>query len=116
MTDDWRTMTDAEREALPLGSPGWRYTRGSCIPKGQWIETFPERHTYPNGAWASKIRWASNGVGVPTMILLGSTKDVDPDKIEHKPGWYPLPPGAYRPFKPAKGDPAFAGLKAYKSR
>ena len=50
------------------------------------------------------------------MILLGSTKDVDPDKIEHKPGWYPLPPGAYRPFKPAKGDPAFAGLKAYKSR
>lgn len=95
---DWRDLTDKEREQLPLGSPGWRYERGTTIPAGQWYEDFREPVVYASGGIAWKYRWQSNGVGVPTMGLVGTTKYA---KIqEHQLGWYPLAPGAYKPFKP----------------
>ena len=84
-------MTNKEREALPIGSEGWRYKRGTWIPKGQWIEELavPE-HPRP-GSTVTKIRWGSNGVGVPSMTLIGSVKGAipqdrsdDPPPIPHR--------------------------------
>ena len=116
MATDWREMTNAEREALPIGSEGWRYKRSSGIPKGQWVEMLAEPKVFANGAVCTTIRWCSNGAGVPTMNLIGSTKAVEPCKIVHTDGWYPMPPVAYFPMKPNQGDRSFIGDKSFKSR
>lgn len=113
---DWRKMSNEEREALPLGSEGWRYARGSELPKGQHLERFPERMTFPSGACASGIRWGSNGVGEPVMNLFGSTRGAEIMPHNREGGWYPLPPGAFIPMKPNEGAAAFDGSKTYKGR
>lgn len=95
---DWREMTDAEREALPVGSEGWRWDRVSPLPVGQFVERLREVETFANGGSCHSIRWGSNGVGRPAMTLLGTQAKVPG---EHQPGWHPLPHGAYQGFTPA---------------
>lgn len=95
---DWRDLTDEEREALEPGDVGWRYERGTVLEKGQWVEELREPEIYPNGGEVRKIRWGSNGVGLPAMTLIGTPARETPD---HKPGYHPLPFKAYRGFTPA---------------
>ena len=96
----WRDLTDEERMALEPGTKGWKYRPGTLLIKGQWMEELREPERYKTGGVCTKILWCSNGVGTPSMILVGSLKDYDPPaKIgseEH--GYFiPLPKGGYRP-------------------
>jgi hypothetical protein len=113
---DWRKMSMEERRALPLGHEGWAWTPGEELPKGVWVERKAEPVHLPNGAIITAVKRCSSGVGQPSMDLLGSTKGVDPAKIVHGDGWYPMAPGSYKPFKPAAGDKGFDGDKPYKGR
>jgi hypothetical protein len=95
-------------EDLPPGSPGWRYRRGTTLPKGMFIEILPEPDRYRSGAVVTAIRWCSNGVGLPVMELIGKSGD---GSSEAKPGYIPLPPGAFRPIEASKGDSFLKGDK-----
>jgi transcriptional regulator with XRE-family HTH domain len=103
----WQEMTTEEREMLPPGSPGWKYRPGSWLPKGRWEETLDEPQTLKNGAVCTKILWGSNGVGLPTMNLIGSTRNADATR--HDNGFEPLAAGIYRPMKPNQGSADFLG-------
>lgn len=98
---DWRGMTNDDREALPIGSVGWRYKRGTILPKGLWVEELVRPEVTKSGATVTKIRWGSNAVGLPSMVLIGSTEFATTP--EHKDGLYSLPPGSFRSFTPADG-------------
>jgi hypothetical protein len=88
-------LTPKEREALPIGSPGWRYDRASTLPKGRHIERYDAPDIAPNGAVVLGIVWCSNGVGRPSMVLFGDITDMR--QMPDKPSFSPLAPGVYRP-------------------
>ena len=96
----WREMDDAARMDLEPGAVGWKYRSGTPLPKGQFFEELREPITYPSGAVHLKTRWASNGVDLPSMQLIG-TPGTKTQPHKDSEGWYPLPPTAYRPFRPA---------------
>lgn len=87
----WRDLTDEEREALEPGTEGWKYRPGTFLAKGQWIEELREPETFKNGGVCAKIRWGSNGVGVPSMTLIGSAKNHKPEGKGD--GYFPVPAG-----------------------
>lgn len=104
----WRDLTDAEREALEPGAEGWRWDRKSVLPPGRYVELLREIERYPGGGEVRAIRWGSNGVGAPAMVLLGKSSRTPPAAVD---GWYPLPHGAYRGWTPVNPDGASPKLK-----
>lgn len=98
----WLKLTQEERWRLPLGSPGWKYDHVSVLPRGVYYEVLDERDYAANGSYVSKIRWGSNGVGRPVMMLIGSTKGASAPSVPEL-GW--VPPGAYRPLIDATMEP-----------
>jgi len=85
---------------LQPGAPGWRYKPGTVLPKGVFVEVLPKPERYPSGALVSAIEWCSNGVGLPSMRLVGSIKDYTPPA--HGDGYHSISGGIER-FKPADG-------------
>ena len=106
----WRELTDEQREALPLGDMGWRYKRGSMIAKGQWKELLREPETYPRGAVVTSIIWCSNGVGTPSMRLVGKPSSIDGPDPEYKPGYFPMK-GGFMPMGKKKASEREPRLK-----
>lgn len=84
-------------EDLPMGSPGWRYRRGTVLPKGQWREVLPGPQEFANGAVCTAIIWGSSGVGLPKMTLVGSTQKMADPVHDRGSNYYPLAKGAFRP-------------------
>lgn len=103
-------MTKEERYELPPHVRRWRWRPGTFLPKGIYREHVIPPDVDANGAVTTQIQRSSNGVGLPSMILIGSTKNIvhaQPDV----PGFYRMAPGAYRPahnltndFKPNHPD------------
>ena len=112
VSSDWRTMTREERMKLPPGSDGWVYRRGAALPKGQWVEVLDEPERTLSGALITQIKWCSNGVGSPSMQLIGTTKDA---LTYERDGFSGLAPGVYSPAVPNTGNKEFMA-KQEKSR
>ena len=111
----WSGLTKAQRQALPPGSPGWIHG-GGTLPIGQFIQRLDEPQTAPSGAVVTAILWRSNGVGRPSMVLLGDTKGA---AYHEWPGLEVVPPESYQPardFSPRdmnpKGGPHGGSRKA----
>jgi len=106
---NWRDLTDEQREALEPGSEGWRWDRRTVLPEGRYVEELREPERFAGGGEVRSIRWCSNGVGAPSMVLVGTSAR---EPAAGTDGWYPLPRGAYRGWTPV--DPRGASPKKAK--
>ena len=102
-------MNNLTREQRPPGSPGWIYDQGTELPKGEFIEVLDEPLTFWHGGVARKIRWTSNGEGLPSMQLIGTPGDLTtPENARRaaemaKLDIYAVPAGAYQLPKMGQG-------------
>lgn len=71
-----------------------------ALPKGRWRVVLATPSTLPNGVELVAIEHCSNGVGVPSMIVIGRSNGADP-MIDDAPAY-----GSYRPFRADPNKPS----------